>query len=211
MVPARTALPRVRARGMSPFASWLFALLMTFAPPDRFAPVQTWNDGAHETVEERTERYRAIATDLEAVIDEDPEALAFAGPSARQLTAALVLGVAFHESEAFAPDVDRGPCNRGRNGTRCDSGRAACLMQVHATFAGKTREGWTLEDLRDRRKCFRAGLNGLRSSLGLCRKNRENERLAAYASGSCDRGQRGSRELWAMFGSFLMRKPIPNR
>jgi hypothetical protein len=195
---------------MSPFALWLFALLMSFAPPDRFARVQTWNDGLTETVEERTERYREIATDLEAVIDEDPDTLAFAGPSARQLTAALVLGVAFHESEAFAPDVDLGPCNRGANGKRCDSGRAACLMQVHATFDGRTREGWTLEELSaDRRKCFRAGLNGLRSSLGMCRRNRENERLAAYASGSCDRGQRGSRELWAMFGSFLVRKPLP--
>jgi hypothetical protein len=185
---------------MSTFAKLLFVLLVHFAPPERFVDAHAWT-GHVETSEERTARYEDIARDLETVL-EDPKAVLFSGPSGKEKTAALVLAVAFHES-GFAPDVDLGPCRRDKNPKRCDGGRATCMLQVHVLPDGKTQEGWTPDELQaDRTKCFRAGLRAMRASFKMCARSPLEDRLAAYASGSCDRGLKGSRELWALYVSF---------
>lgn len=211
---------------MNPLVSWLFALLASFSPPadaaesyQRFLNAHGWDvavHGPHETAEERRDRYEAIAADAYLVAFDPDTKPIFTGPRGRAATAALLLAVAYHES-GFAPDVDRGPCFRGgkKKGlsirSRCDGGRAACMLQVWVGRDGKTPEGWTKQDLfDDRTKCFRAGLRGLRSSAGRCRKNAPDTFFAAYASGSCDRGLKGARELYMLHQSFLGRLPVPD-
>ncbi len=167
---------------------WIFAVMLAFAPPDRYAPLQAL-PGWDETPAQRTERYRSIAADLDAVIAaEEP---LFRGPSGRRRTAALLLAVAPHES-GFAPDVDRGPCYRGRDGRslRCDSGRAACLLQVRGSPEARR------ELFADRQRCFREGMALLRRSLGTCNQLPVEHRLAAYASGSCDAGHEESSAMF---------------
>jgi hypothetical protein len=137
-----------------------------------------------ETDAERTERLHEIAVDAAFVAKNDDEA-------------ALLLAVAYHES-GFALDVDKGPCRKGT----CDGGQAACMMQIHATPERRT------ELFKDRRECFRVGLSALRMSLRACRKNAPEDRFAQYASGSCMKGFKGSRELyraWARWRDRLAR------
>lgn len=126
-----------------------------------------------ETRAEQVERLTAIAEDVAAVTT-----------SVEEQT--LLLAVAEHES-GFNRVVDYGPCPPGW----CDDGRAACLLQIQAT----ERERAKL--FADRRACFTEGLRRLRASLSMCRTSSRQHRLAAYASGSCARGLRGSRELVA--------------
>lgn len=189
------------------FHTWAFSVLQSMLPAEKMHAAHDWI-GVHETVESRVVRYHAWVDDLERVVFDADTKLPFTGPFARSQSAALIIGIAAHES-GLAPDVDLGPCKRDTPATktRCDSGHAACTMQVQATFIqadGRrtTREGWTLEELfADRTKCFRAGLAAARGSLGMCNSHGDEGRLAAYAAGSCDSeaGLRGSRELWAYY------------
>jgi hypothetical protein len=168
---------------------WIFAVLVALAPPDRYAPLQAL-PGWSETPAEREARYRTIAADLDAVIAAAPPL--FGGAGGKRETAALILAVAHHES-GFAPDVDLGPCYRGRDGRslRCDAGRAACVMQVRGTPEEQR------ELFADRRRCFREGLRLLRRSLSACSKLPPSKRLAAYASGSCAGGHKESADMIA--------------
>lgn len=193
----------------TPIADWLFTMMVAAAPLERAERIEPF-PGWAETAAERGERYAAIAADLEAVVYDPEVKPIFRGPRGRAKTAALIMAVAFHES-GFARDVDFGPCYRGKSGdgTRCDSGRAACLMQVHADH-GKTPDGWTLQELfEDRKKCFRAGLRLLRSSFGQCRANAYEHRLAAFASGRCDRGLTESAALIRLGDEFATVSPVP--
>jgi hypothetical protein len=181
---------------------WIFAVLVALAPPERYAAQQAL-PGWEETPAQRTERYRAIAADLDAVIAAEPPL--FRGPSGRKQSAALVLAVAHHES-GFAIDVDRGPCYRGRDGKglRCDSGRAACLLQVRGTPAELAAL------FADRRKCFREGMALLRRSLGACSQLPMEHRLAAYASGNCSGGYEESKAMMASAQrAFTVKAPAP--
>lgn len=189
------------------FHAWAFSVLQSMLPAEKMAAAHDWV-GIHETVEDRVARYHRFVDDLEAVVFDPATKLPFSGPMARSQTAALLIGIAAHES-GLAPDVDLGPCKRDTPATklRCDSGHAACTLQVHVTVLqadGRrtTREGWTLEDLfADRQKCFRAGLAAARGSMGQCKSHGDEGRLAAYAAGTCDSeaGLKGSRELWAYY------------
>lgn len=213
---------------MNPIVSWLVALLASFSPPadhaesyQRFLDAHGWDvavNGPHETEEERAARYAGIAADAYLVAFDPTTKPLFGGKRGRAQTAALLLAVAFHES-GFAPDVDKGPCFRGgaTKGrgirSRCDGGRATCMLQIWMGPNGKTPEGWTQQDLfDDRTKCFRAGLRGLRASHALCRKkgNAKDTLFAAYASGSCGKGHKGARELYRDHRHFLRRLPVPD-
>src|SRR5512139_1111558 len=110
--------------------------------------------GHEETDDAKRARLTSIAEDAAAVaLDPDVRPL-FAGPLGREATAAAILAVAYHES-GFAADVDSGRCYRvGAFKSRCDHGRAVCLMQIQNA------------DIADRRECFRVGLAGLRRSWG---------------------------------------------
>jgi len=148
----------------SVLAATMLSIMLAKAPPGRSHIVE-----ARETVEAGAARYGEIA---EAIAD-------VSGGNAR--TAALLLAVSFHES-GWRRDVDlgRGKLARG-------SGRDSCLMQVRVT----TDEHRALT--ADRRRCFRLGLERLQRSLNACRHLPRLDRLAAYASGACDRGRLESR------------------
>lgn len=194
---------------MDAATTWLLALMSTFAPPER-AAIERPFPGWQESVEDRRARYEAIASAVRNVAYDPEEKPVFGGPHGRARTAALLLAIAWHES-GYARDVDLGPCWRGRSNdsSRCDFGRAHCLLQVHARD-GKTREGWTPAELvADREKCFRAGLHLVQSSFAACRANPAKHRLCAYASGRCSAGQAGSERLLSLAERFATRLSIP--
>lgn len=87
---------------------------------------------------------------------------------------ALLVAIAYHES-GFRLDVDS-------LATRGDGGRACGLWQLQAACG--TRREQAAEALRKARQSMRA-----------CRARPFRDRLAAYASGSCDRGIPESRAL----------------
>ncbi len=184
------------------FHVWALNTLIAIAPPEQYARAHD-QFGIVETAEQRIERYERIVDDLEHVVfAADFKPLLSDNKSARVKSALLALAVAWHES-GFAPDVDLGPCYRvGPKWTaRCDSGHAACILQVHVLYTGTTSQGWTLEEVQaDRRKCFTSGLSAMRGSIGLCwGRNGRDASLAAYASGRCEEefgGWKGSAELW---------------
>lgn len=189
---------------------WLYALIISVASPERAATEDAF-PGWGESVAERKARFRSIAEDVEAVVFDEDEPTIYRGPQGRAQTAALLLAVAYHES-GFMPDVDLGPCYRGKNGkgSRCDSGKAACLMQLHADY-GRTPDGHTLDELfKDRKVCLRSGLRLLRRSIGQCRSNPPEYRLAAYASGRCDRGLQASKDLFAIAVKLQTAGAIPS-
>lgn len=90
-----------------------------------------------------------------------------------------------------------------------DSGRSYCWAQIH-TGPHRTAEGWSGPDLAsDPDRCAVVALRVLRTSLASCSSAPADERLAAYAAGSCGgvRGRRLSRDRAALarraFGGVL--------
>ena len=138
-----------------------------------------------ESPDEVMDRYESIARDAATVALDPDESPIFDGPDGRAKTALLMLSVASFES-GYRKRVDDG---RGRG----DNGRSFCLMQIRVV-TGETSEGWTGPDLvQDRTRCFRAALHILRRSFGVCRSLPFDDRLSAYASGSCSLGTEASR------------------
>jgi len=138
-----------------------------------------------ESPDEVMDRYESIARDAATVALDPDEAPLFGGPDGRARTALLMLSVASYES-GYRKRVDDG---RGRG----DNGRSFCLMQIRVG-TGATGEGWTGPDLvEDRTRCFRAALHILRKSFGICHSLPVEDRLSAYASGSCTAGTEASR------------------
>lgn len=172
-------------------AAVLFAVIEGFSPSS-YAAKQNHLPGWWETVEERKERYSTISEDVVEVLKENGSIPGFT----RAESAAMVLAVMAHES-GFARDVDLGPCYRGNDPSKCDFGRAVCLMQVHT--GEKTPEGWTFDDVQhDRRKCIKRGLSSIKMSWKTCSHLGEQYRLAGL-SGSCDRGHKGAKEIWDLY------------
>lgn len=170
-------------------AALILSWLIQVAPPARFALIPTYPE-AVETVEERHARYVDISQDIAEVVSaEFPDR----GPSAaRRRAAALLVGIAWHES-GFARDVDVGPCAPGRlKKGGCDSGRAKGLWQIQA-YEVPTRQDGARLALRLAKRSFTA-----------CKKLPVQAQLAAYAAGNCasKAGQMRSAELWAMIQRF---------
>jgi hypothetical protein len=166
-----------------------FAVIVGFSPPAR-AATQEHFPGWAETVEERTARYGEIAAAAAAVVEKEAPVL-----GSRRRTLLLLLAVVAHES-GFSRDVDLGPCYRGRTKDsplrkRCDEGKAFCLTQIQGHADGPSL-------FKDRQACLTAGLTQVRMSLKACAHLPEAERLAGL-SGSCDRGRKGARAIWAMY------------
>ncbi len=153
---------------------WLAGLMTWLVPPSITEKAVGPN---HETAAERTERYYKIASAVAAVAYDKDEAPLFQGPYGRAQTATAILGVYYHES-GFHKSVHNGT-------SRGDHGRSACLGQ-HNIGSGKTLEGWTAEDLINSDElCARATLHTMRRSFTSCRYDDPDDRLYAYASGSC--------------------------
>jgi len=184
---------------MQVLIAWIVAFMTIKAPIDQ----KTWFPAAQETVQEREARYATIAHDLAVVAFDSNEEPIFEGPDARSKTAALMMGIAFEES-GFRKDIDFGVGSAGRG----DHGRSVCLMQINVG-PNRTRTynkvkkrfalpsdpkdeleiGYTADEmLRDRTKCFRAGLRIARHSWETCKKLPEDQRLTVYVSGKCGYG-----------------------
>ena len=154
---------------MKNLVAWAVALMLAKAPLS-IADAPAF-PGWSETQAQRLERYHGIA-----------EAAVAVGRDRR--TVAKLLAVSFHES-GWARDVDLGPaCYRGKDGksTRCDSGRAACMMQVRVDV----HKQWTAAELfGDRAKCFTAGLEILEKSERACVSLGPDFAFDSYAGGFC--------------------------
>jgi len=197
---------------MNPAVAWMLALMVQAAPPPRLAAAYQL-PGHEETEADKLARYESFASDLYEVVYDPSVKPLFGGKKGRALTAATILGVAYHES-GFAHDVDKGPCYRGKNGrdTRCDGGMSACVMQIKIGAGTTIRgahgiEGLTQAELfGDRKLCFKVGMHMLRRSITSCTKRGPDERLNAYASGRCDDGANRSKEILNIVRKFLANK-----
>jgi hypothetical protein len=174
---------------MSSIEVWIFGLMLMLLPPqyrarvDKVPLAETWAD------------YVETAAALSIVVTEE-EPL-FRGPYGRAKTAIVLLSLARHES-AF------------RNNSMGDVGRSHCLMAVMTGVKGRVQEG-TGEDLRwDKIACFRAGLRIARQSFRACRYGRPEHRLAAYASGSCNRGLKASESRLGAAMALWRDEPLPS-
>ncbi|HTN92080.1 MAG TPA: hypothetical protein VL242_50770 [Sorangium sp.] len=167
---------------MDSVIAWAVGIMVTWAPPGT-----SLIKDAIETPEAGRARYHEIAS-AAAKVAYDPELKPlFGGPRGRAETMALLLSIAYYES-GYRRDVDLGIGKLSRG-----SGLDSCLLQVRVG-AGRTREGWSHEDLvADREKCFRAGLALIRRSFGACRKQDARDRLSAYTRGRCIENDKHSR------------------
>jgi len=160
--------------------AWILSLLIAVSPPGRVPSRESYDDAIV--------RYESIATDLEAVVTD--AAPLYSGPHGHAQTAALLVAIAAHES-GLRRDVDEGETRGG--------GKDACLLQLRNRPDAAT----------DRRTCFRVGLRLVRASLAACRTMPERERLAAYASGSCERGRPESRAMLDAAKRLYWSHPAP--
>lgn len=163
---------------------------------------------ALESPEEAQTRYEYIAKDAFEVAFDPVEPPLYRGKDGRVKTWATILSVAHFES-SFRKDVDLGEGQKAKG----DHGQSWCLMQVklgkevkgktkgrvnldtpYARFTTVEGNGFGGEDLvADRKMCFRAALHIMRTSMAMCKALPEEDRLAAYASGTCDKGRQSSR------------------
>jgi len=166
-------------------ATYTYALLLAIAP---LKGPMTWG-GVTETVEERRERFASFARDYAAVVEERKDL----GMSQRDAVRWLV-AIARHEGAlARAVDLGVGKWSRG------DHGNSFCSLQIKTGRTGKTKEGWTGEELlADRRKCARVGLRLMLGSIGLCKSNGPSGWLSGYAAGNCVTGTGAAREIYVI-------------
>jgi hypothetical protein len=159
---------------MDAIIAWAVAFMVAWAPPGRSKIKH-----AVETSDEGHARYAEIAKSATKVAYDPGTRPLFAGPRGRAQTVALLLSVAYHES-GFRRDVDLGLGKLARG-----SGLDSCLLQIRVG-AGRTPDGWSHDDLvRDREKCFRAGLAVIRRSFSACHHLDPLDWLGAYTRGRC--------------------------
>lgn len=199
---------------MTPFAAWVFALLLFVCPLEERA---AWHArlgdkvpvAQRETPEERADRYVAIAVAIAAVVTDPDVPPLFAGTTGRLRTTELLVAVAKSESD-LRRDVDRGEGPEGRG----DHGRSWCLFQIQAGTRGHVPAGppevraWTGADLvADHRRCVRAAVEMLRVSLGACRHEAFLDRLSAYTTGRCQPNEPASRRKLQLAYRLQAKRP----
>lgn len=189
---------------------WIVDFMVRQVPLDQ----RTFYRDAQETPEDRLGRYRSIARDVIDVVYDPSTRPLFRGPDGRKRTVSVIMAVMRHES-GFLRHVDYGIGKYARG----DAGQSWCLMQTMTYNQGRTMAwnlthdrppqwgddpedevfpGYTGEELvADRKACVIAGLRVLRMSFGACSDRPMLERLASYASGSCDKGLEASRSRMA--------------
>ena len=161
---------------------WVLSAMVAWAPP------KTPDD---------LERYKSIASDIEAVAYDPIERPIVTGPEGRARTALLLASTAYDESY-YRQDVDDGRA-------RGDAGRSVCVMQIWVG-SGRTQEGWSAEDLvSDRLKCVRAALHIVHGSMAWCRRLSGGDLLGGYTHGRCVAPNRIGRGRWARAFAW----PIP--
>jgi hypothetical protein len=166
-------------------ASWVLAAMMTWVPLQQS--------------DAELARYDAMAHDFAAVALDSSEEPPFSGDLGRAKTALLMASIASFES-GYRADVDDGR-------TTGDHGHSYCIMQVQVI--GKTREGWTGQDLTsDRKKCIRVALRHIRESFRWCQASAQEDRLAGYTVGSCKPNERFSRDRMLRAKWFWNKSPF---
>lgn len=182
--------------------------------------------GGLETEQDAQARYESIAKDLIEVVYNPNEKPLFSGPLGRAKTVDVILAVSSFES-GFRQDVDFGSGHLAKG----DGGQSWCLMQVKLgparangktaqrlivnpdgsfTFTTDPTKGYGGEDLvSDRKNCFRAGLSILRASFNMCGQTELKDKLRAYASGACDKGQPQSRLRMGLAIRWMDQKAPP--
>jgi hypothetical protein len=193
---------------------WLLAAMNSWAPAHRVHYVPE----AQESYEQADARYLEIATAVVNVAFDTDEKPLFGGRNARSQTALFVAYKWFMES-GFRRDIQTGAGRERYAGTGLnDYGRSWCFgqinlgMKLYQVGEGKWRydsatttpEGWTgRELLEDIGKCAKTTLHTLHRTMASCSRLPFDQRLAAYAAGSCDsrRGQEISESRMRYFRS----------
>lgn len=178
-------------------AAWLLAAAVHFSPPEKLPQL-----GYTETREETVARYAEIVGSIVEAVDD---------VKAKKPAAALALAWGIGES-ALSRDADIGPCHReGRWKTRCDSGLAATVWQIHAT----TFEGGalTVADLfADRKRAARLVVRRQASSWSQCRHLEPRDRFSAFGIGRCVEGNEQVRKRFALYQTIVAWKvPEPKK
>lgn len=175
---------------MSELAAWLFAAALHFSPVERLPSFP----GHEETTETASARYSEIAGDIATVVEEN---------NGTKAEAALLLAWAIGES-GLAHDADVGPCFRGRHKganyrTRCDSGAAASMWQIHEHTAKDGTPVKRGQLFADRKLAARTMLRALRASSKACRHLKPEDRFSQAGLGRCVEGNKSVRarfRLW---------------
>ena len=107
-------------------------------------------------------------------------------------TAALLVAIAWYESRLR-------PTAKSRNG------QWVCLYQVDKRHLADPQKA-----LDDPEVCTRAAIKIIRASLDKCTKRPPEERLAAFMSGTCDKGLTDSRYRSFLASKLLREHPLPN-
>lgn len=188
---------------MTLLAQWILAIMVWQSPPE-LAVLRATYPEAKETIEEREERYEALANALAEVVA--TEAPVYSGTHGRAHTAAVLLGISFAES-GWRKDVDLGIGPHGRG----DGGLAVCVAQVHAVDGDQRySSGRALDLLSSRHECWHSALRLVRSSWGCRHVNGMSGALAAYASGHCHGGLHESAVRMALAERFYRHNEPPS-
>lgn len=189
---------------MEEIVQYLVAAMIAWVPPHRSSHVS-------ETLEEGKARYEQIARDAVKVAYNPEIEPLYAGSYGRARTALDILSVASWES-AYSPKVDSGEI-------RGDVGKSWCFMQINLG-QGKMKikikkdkyTYWSGADLiKDRSRCFRAGLEKMKRSFSACKGLPFDDLLTSYASGTCisTAGKIKSRQRLRRGRSWMETHPIP--
>ena len=200
--------------------NWIVDQISRWSPPGR-----TFFPDAKETKEEALKRYKEIADDLVSVVFDPDEPSIFKGAIGKHRTLAIYMGVLKAES-SFRKDIDFGLGALGRG----DGGQSWCLAQIRLgkEVNGKSPSRINLDNksykitknasdfggedlLKDRKTCLRAGLRMVRAAWNSCGKNKMEERLSVYTSGSCSGGKESSRSRVANAFKWLNAYPPPQK
>jgi hypothetical protein len=172
--------------------SYLVAAMMAWCPPSMHRPTQSPRLTVEEQDAHTLQRYKSIGRDLLEVAMEPETEVMLDGTMGRIKSAVLVLAIASYESKGFREDIDN---VRGTG----DQGRSHCLMQI------MMRPG---EVMKDRKDCFRLGFSRIKESFMACPRNREDYKLAVYASGKCHVGLWDSQMKISRFKNWFTNNPV---
>jgi hypothetical protein len=175
---------------MQELIALLLAMALHFAPPEK----HTVFKGYEETAEQARARYLDIVTDI-------AEATKHLENPKRRAT--FMLAWAIGESGLYK-DADIGPCHRsGAWKTRCDSGLAAGIWQMHAHTDVFDKKTWrTTEWIFSNRGAAAKEVSFLMNkSWNACAGLPEEDRMSAFGIGRCVEGNKSVRrryKLWLL-------------
>ena len=112
------------------------------------------------------------------------------GAESEERTAALLVAIAWYESR-LKPDA------------KSADGQFMCLFQVDKRYFEAPET-----PLTDQAVCTQRAVSIIKKSLAKCSASPQDERLAAFASGTCDKGVAASRYRTFLGGKLLREHPV---